>query len=493
MDFFFRKRIIFGFIASIFLGGCAVGPNFHPLLPPQTNRYTEKPIPQKTVSAPGPGGKSQQLIYGRDIPAEWWVLFHSPSLNRLIVQGIANSPNLAAAEAALREAKQNLRAGEGQLLPNIGLQGSATRQRISQAAFGAPAGFGNSTFNLYNVAFNVSYVLDVFGGIRRQIEALGAQVDYQHFQVEAAYLTLAANIVTTAITEASLREQIAATHDLIHDQQQLLIILRKQLKLGGIPGANVLAQTTQLEQTIATLPPLQKSFAQNRDALAALVGGLPSQSHLPQFYLSELNLPTRLPLSLPSALVEQRPDIQASEALLHAASAQVGVATANLLPQITLTGSYGWTSTMLSNLISPANSVWSYGVGLVQPLFQGGALMAKRRAAIAAYDQAAAQYRQTVVLAFQNVADALNAIEIDAKTLRAQAQAENSAHASFIISRNQYKLGGISYLTLLNAQFQYQQTRIARIKAEAARYADTAALFQALGGGWWEGCLIPAP
>ena len=298
-------------------------------------------------------------------------------------------------------------------------------------------------------------------------------------------MTLTANIITTAITEASLRGQIAVTWSLIAEEERLLRILRQQFKLGGVAGSEVLTQATQLAQTRATLPPLQKSLAKNRDALAALVGDLPSQSHLPKFYLSELKLPVDIPLTLPSELVCQRPDIQASEALLHAASAQIGVATANMLPQITLSADYGWISTELSNLFTHANSVWSIEGQLVQPIFQGGTLLSRRRAAIAAYDQAAAQYRQTVLLAFQNVADALNALEIDARTLRAQAAAEDAARANFIVARNQYKLGGVSFLILLNAEVQYQQTRINRIQAEAARYTDTAALFQALGGGWW--------
>ena len=370
MEIFFRKRILGIFASSIVVSGCAVGPNFHEPPHPVTNRYTEKPISKKTASAVGPGGHSQKLITARDIPAEWWVLFHSPSLNRLVVQGIDNNPNLQAALAALREAEQNLRAGEGQLFPAVGLTASAVRQRFSFAQFGnpqsaaspkgAPAQPTSTTFNLFNVAANVSYTLDIFGGIRRQIEALGAQVDYQRFQWDAAYLTLTANIVTTAITEASLRGQIAATWSLIAEQERLLRIIRQQFKLGGVAGSEVLTQATQLAQTRATLPPLQKSLAKNRDALAALVGDLPSQSHLPKFYLSELKLPVYIPLTLPSELVCQRPDIQASEALLHAASAQIGVATANMLPQITLSANYGWTNTQLSNLFTQANSVWSY-------------------------------------------------------------------------------------------------------------------------------------
>ncbi len=407
-------------------------------------------------------------------------------------QGIVNNPDLAAAQAALRVAQQNLRAGQGALFPSADLSASATRQRTSGADFGAPTG-SSATFNVYNVTANVSYTLDLFGGVRRQIEALGAQVDFQNFEGWATYLTLTTNIVTTAITEASLRAQIEATYLLIGEQKKILNILKQQMQLGGIAGGDVLTQETQLAQTRATLPPLQKNFAQNRDALAALVGGLPANTDLPALKLSELTLPKNIPLSVPSYLVCQRPDIRASEALLHAASAQIGVATANLLPQITLNASYGWAGTSLSDLFTANDVIWSYGAQLLQPIFRGGTLVAQRRGAIAAFDQAAAQYRATVLVAFRNVADSLNALIIDANDLRAKAQAENSAYANFRLVTAQYRLGGVNFLNLLNAEFQYQQTRIERIKSEAARYADTAALFQALGGGWWQTQYLKCP
>lgn len=489
MDSSFRKKLWVGIAWVIMLSGCKVGPDFQAPAAPQTSRYTEKPIPQKTVSAPTPGGKSQQLIYGQDIPAEWWTLFHSADLNRLVVQGIANSPTLEAAQAALRQAAQNLRAEQGQLFPQADLAAAAIRQRTSGASFGAPTA-ASSTFNLFNTQVNVAYTLDVFGGIRRQIEANSAQVDNQRYEWYATYLTLTANIVTTAITEASLRAQIATTLQLINEQEQTLQIVKQQFALGGASAENVLTQATQLAQIRATLPPLQKRLAQNRNALAVLVGQLPSQSYLPAFYLSALNLPHDIPVSIPSDLVRQRPDVQAAEALLHAASAQIGVATANLLPQITLSGGYGWVGTELANLFTHQNSVWSYGAGLLQPIFHGGTLVAQRRADIAAYDQALAQYQQIVLQAFQNVADSLNALEIDARTLRAQAQAENSAHSNFTLTRDQYRLGAVSYLTLLTAELQYERAVLNRVQAEAARYTDTAALFQSLGGGWWH---LPPP
>lgn len=468
------------------LTSCMVGPDYHPSKPPNTNSYTKRSLPKKTVSTPAAGkaGKSQQFVAGKDIPAEWWFLFHSQPLNNLIITGISNSPNLAAAKAALRQAQETVNAQIGaSFYPNVSAQLGGEREKFNSATFGG--GFPSTIFNIYNAQVNVSYTLDFFGGMRREVEALCAQVDYQKYEVEAAYLTLTSNIVTTAITVASIRAQIQATHYLIRSQANLLTLIEKQFRLGGVSKANVLSQQTELAQTKATLPPLEQSLAQNYHALAVLVGSLPSQSNLSEFDLNKLTLPTKLPISVPSLLVRQRPDIRASEALLHAASAQVGVATANLYPQITLTGSYGWESGTISHMLSPKNIAWNYGTTLMQTIFAGGSLQAKKRAAIAAYDQTAAQYRQTVLQAFQNVADSLRALENDAKELQDQKQAEIASRDSLRLTEKQFRLGGVSYLSLLTAEQQYQQARINRIKAQAARYTDTAALFQALGGGWW--------
>lgn len=476
-----------------FLSGCMVGPNFHSPNPPQTKSYTEAPAPTKTISIPhaGKAGKAQHFNLCQDIPAKWWTLFHSPELNNLICMGLANSPTLAAAKAALRQAQENLNAQIGaSLLPSINGQLTGERQRFSNDTFGGSSVSGGtsgpSLFNLFNASVNVSYTLDIFGGARREIEALCAQVHYEFFELEAAYLALTSNIVTTAITIASLRAQIEATQQLIQAQKNQLEIVNKQFSLGGVSKADVFSQEALLGQTRATLPPLQQNLVQNLHALSVLIGELPSENHLPKFDLNKLTLPTQLPISFPSRLVKQRPDIRASEALLHAASAQIGVATANLFPQFTLTGSYGWESNVFSRLIRPSNVVWNYGAQILQPIFQGGSLLAKRRAAIDAYKQALAQYSQVVLQGFQNVADSLRALEHDAKTFQAEMQAEEAARNALILTQKQFQLGGVSYLNLLNTQRQYQQANISRIQAQAARYTDTVALFQALGGGWWQ-------
>jgi len=287
------------------------------------------------------------------------------------------------------------------------------------------------------------------------------------------------------VQEASLRAQIAATHEIIGAETEQLDIVRRQFELGGASGSDVLAQETALAQEKATLPPLEKQLAQERDLLRALAGHLPSEDLGVDFDLATLRLPADLPVSLPSKLVEQRPDVREYEALLHEASAQIGVATANMLPQFTITAAYGSYATRAASLLSPGTTVWDAAAGVTQPLFEGGTLLHKRRAAIAAYDQAAAQYRYTVLTAFQNVADSLRALQSDADALKAQLAAQRSAANSLEISSNQYRVGAITYPTLLNAQNSYQQTRINLVQAMANRYADTAALFQALGGGWW--------
>lgn len=479
-----RTRTLIGLLISAFLHtSCMVGPNFHSPAPPKVERYTETPLPAKTVKTAGAGGQEQAFITNKDIPLLWWELYRSPEINQLISTGLANSPTLAAASAALRQAQENLKEQIGNSMwPAIDVSDSLQRQRYSGVQIGQPS--ESVTFSLYYTSFNLSYTVDVFGGARRQIEALRAQVDYQQFEVIAAYLTLTSNIVTTSVAIASYQAQIEATLDLIQAEQGVLNLLNKQYRLGGVSQENVLTQQTLLEQAKATLPPLQKSLSQAKHTLSALVGVFPD-GPLPVIRLDHLRLPLELPVSLPSNLVRQRPDVRASEALLHAACAQVGVATANLFPQLTINANEGWLNTSWSNLFVARNNTWSAMGTVLQPLLHGGALLAQRRAAIATYQQTAAQYQQVVLQAFQNVADVLRGLEIDARTLQAQIRAEDAARASLNLTLKQYRLGAVSYINLLNAQQQYQQTRISRIQAQATRYSDTAALFQALGGGWW--------
>jgi len=480
------SALIMSSVTGVVLSACSVGPDFRRPDAPGVETYTLTELPAQTVASPVMGGEAQRFQFGQDIPAEWWSLFHSEDLNEVIRQALARNPTLDSARAALRRAQENLNAQAGAThYPKVDANLSAGRRKFSPSVFGQ-SGPG-SVFNLYNASVSVFYSLDISGGLRRELEALQAQADYQSFQLQGTYLALTSNIVTAAVKEASLRAQIRATQEILSIQEKELKLVERQFEIGSVSRSAVLAQQTQLAQTRATLPPIEKDLALTRHLLAALSGIAPGEAALPEFDLEGFVLPKDLPVSLPSSLVRQRPDIMASEALLHAASAQVGVATADLYPKVTLTGSYGYESTKLGDLFDSGASIWSLAAGLTQPVFRAGELNARRRAAIAAYDQAAAVYQETVLLAFQGVADVLRALEFDAAALKAQSDAEEAARRSLELTQRQFELGAVSYPSLFNADRQYLQARINLVQAQAARYSDTAALFQALGGPWWKG------
>lgn len=468
-------------LSAAMLAGCAVGPDFVRPAPPQVSGYSREPLPESTAASDVHGGEAQRFVQGLDIPGEWWTLFRSPALNAIIERALAANPNLQAAQAALRVANEERYAAEGALFPALSANASITRERISSASLGS----GNRApiFTLKTASVNVTYLLDIWGGTRRQIESLTAQAEFQRFELEASYLTLISNVVLAAMQDASLRAQIAATQEIIDIETQELAGLKREFAVGAAANTAVLAQAAALAQARAQLPPLQKQLAQTRDQLAAYLGRFPSEEPTETFDLQSLQLPDTLPVSLPSKLVEQRPDIRASEALLHAASAEVGVATANMLPQLTLSAAYG--SETANVLFGPGTAIWNLGAGLIQPLFEGGTLLHRRRAAVAAFDEAAAQYRATVITAFQNVADALRSLQSDANAVNAEVAAERAAADSLAASQRQFRNGAISYLALLDAERTYQQARIGEIQAMATRYSDVVALFQALGGGWW--------
>ncbi len=462
-----------------------VGPDFHRPKTPETTRYTEHALSTKTVNSEkilGKAGKAQYYTK-ESLSREWWTMFHSPELNELIKRGLRNSPTIAAAKAALREAQENLKVQVGTLYyPAFNALVFGERE----LEIGDPPSTPSNLFNLYNASVSVTYNFDIFGGTRRQVEAYRALVDFQCYELDAAFITLTSNIATTAIREASLREQIKATKQIIKLNQHQLKILKKQFELGSASESDVLAQQILLEQNEALLPTLVTQQAQARHLLAVLVGVIPSESQLPTFDLNKLELPGELPISVPSTLAEHRPDVRASLALLHQTNALIGVATANLFPQITLSASYGYAGEVLPRLFTAKNQLWDYMAQMTQTLFQGGALLAARRAAIASRNEAFAQYKQTVLQAFQNVADSLRALDSDAKNLKSLAKAERDAEHALKIVKKQYSLGAASFLSLLVAELQYQQSYYNRIESEAARFSDTVALFQALGGGWWD-------
>jgi NodT family efflux transporter outer membrane factor (OMF) lipoprotein len=469
------------------LAACAVGPNFQRPPPPKATDYGSAPMQGDNASAAGTGGGAQRFVAGMDIPSQWWTLFKSPQLDRLVQQALKANPDVGAAQASLRQARELYSAQRTSFFPVVQGNFSGTRAKNAVGTIANPTNLPqtNPYYNLYTAQLNVSYLPDVFGGTRRAVELAKAQADSSRFQLEATYLTLSSNVVVTAVQEASLRGQIAATVRLLELQHQLSDKVRRQRLLGTASELEVLAQESAEAQTAQTLPPLQKQLGQTRDALTALLGRLPSEEPAETFRLDELTLPADLPVSLPSKLIEQRPDVRQAEENLHATSAAVGVALADMLPQFAITGSVGSSALELKQLFSPYTGFWDVGASLTQTLFDAGALLHKKRAADAALDQAAAQYRGAVILACQNVADTLRALQADGDALRASADAERAAKRTFDLAEHQREVGTISLVAVLNAEQAYQQSELALVQAEANRFSDTAGLFQALGGGWW--------
>ena len=470
-------------LGSWLAAGCAVGPDFKKPAAPDGGYSASAPT--TTVSTAGvKGGESQRFVPGGDISADWWTLFHSAPLNELIEQSLTNNPDLKAAQAALSAAREGVLAQRGAYYPSISGNFSASRQR--QAGTLSPTPASNALlYNLFTPEVSVSYVPDLFGLNRRTVESLQAQADSTRFQMIATYNTLTANVAVTAIQQGSVQLQIDATHELIDINTHLLEILRYQLDKGYASGLDVAAQESQLAQVAATLPPLLKQAAQLHDLMATLAGKFPSQTPAAAFELTSLELPQDLPLSVPADLVTQRPDVRQAEADLHAASARIGIAVANRLPNITLSAATGSTALDISQLFTSGTGFWSVGADLTAPIFQGGTLLHQERAAKAAYEEAAAQYRSTVLAACQNVADTLAALAEDAEELKAAAAAADAAKVTLDLAERQWQGGYASYLSLLSAEQTYQEARINLVQAQASRYADTAALFQALGGGWW--------
>jgi NodT family efflux transporter outer membrane factor (OMF) lipoprotein len=464
------------------LAGCTVGPDFARPDVAANADYSKEKLTTTAQADIDTGGAAQRLIAGMDIPGQWWTLFRSPALNALVEEALKANPDVSAAQAALRQANELIYADQASLFPSVSGNVQKAREKVSGVTSGVPQ---SPILTVSSASLSVSYAPDVLGGTRRQIESTTAQAEYQRFQLEATYLTLTANVVNTAISLASVRDQIASTEEIIRLQGGQLDLLQAQRRLGAIGDSDVLTQQTALAQTRATLPPLQKQLAQTRNQLMAYLGRFPNQDQGERFNLASLQLPEELPVSLPSAIVGQRPDVRSAEAQLHQASANIGVAVANQLPQFSITGSLGSTVASGTKLFSSGSGVWSLAGSITQPIFDAGALEHRKRAAVAAYDESAARYRGTVVTAFQDVANALRALEADADSLNQQVVAERSAQANLDLVQAQFRLGAVAYINLLTAQQTYQNTALSRVKAQAARYSDTTALFQALGGGWW--------
>src|SRR5512146_3144492 len=415
-----RLRCIAG-CAVVLAAGCAAGPNFKPPPPPGRAGYTAMPL-AATVATPGnPAGAAQRLQPGARIPADWWRLFHSQALDALIAAALQNNAGLQAAQTALRVAREDALAQRGAYFPAVSAGMSASRQRQSDVLAPTPnypSVPNEFQYDLFTPELTVSYVPDVFGLNRRTVESLRAQEQSTRFQMIAAWTTLTANVVTTAVQAASLREQVQATGTLINLEKRSLAILQLRFQRGDASGLDVAAQRSQLAQAQATLPALVKQLGQTEHALAALTGRFPDQPPVATLALSDLHLPEDLPLSLPSALVAQRPDVRQARASLHAASAQIGIAAAQRLPTIQLTADAGSSALAISRVFGSGTGFWGVAASLTAPIFQGGQLLHQERAAKAAYEEAAQQYRATVLAAFQNVADTLVALQQDAQALQ---------------------------------------------------------------------------
>ncbi len=474
------------------LAGCAVGPDFVRPAAPELSGYTAQPVPTEIASSTGAG--SQRLAPGRKIPAQWWELFHSRPLAEVLRAAIDGSRTIAAARATLAAARENVLAARGGYWPQLEVSGSVTRLRSSalQTSATSAQGFGPGEATIYTVGPTASYAPDVFGATARSVEEQQALADQQGYELAAAYLTLTGDAVTQAITIASLRAQLQATEEVVADDARNLELVRLKYEAGKAPRTDVLTAETQLAADRAALPGLRQQLAAARDALVILTGRAPAAWSPPEFDLNDFTLPHELPVSLPSELARQRPDILAAEARLHADSAAIGVATARLYPSITLTASLGQQALDTGSLFSGANGFWSLAGALTQPIFNGGTLRARRRAAIETYRASLATYEQTVLQGLQQVADTLQALAHDAELVDAQRQLLDTASTALALQRESYEAGKSDLLQLLDAQRAYQQARLGAAKAQAQRLQDSAQLLVALGGGWWDAKLEPA-
>jgi len=486
-------------VTVLVAAGCAVGPNFHKPAAPSAAGYTTTPLPRSTVPVQGLAGNAQQLVMGQDVPFNWWENFGNSALNTLVEQALRANPTVPAAQAALRQAQELVYAQRGYFFPTVAADYAFERQQLpgNTATSSAPGPQGNGqniqppapaqpvTYNFHTAELTVGYTPDVFGANRRKVESLDAQAQVQHFELEATYVTLASNVVAAAIQEASIRAQIAATRQIIDNNEKSLQVLREKYQQGYAMRIDVATQEAQLAQARALLPPLQKQFEQTRDLLRVLVGKFPNQELEQTFTLASLTLPQNLPVSLPSRIVEQRPDVRAAEEELRSANAQVGVAIASMLPQFSITGALGGAATEFPWMFRSGGPFWDLIDGVAQPLFAGGTLLHTKRAADQVLRQAAAQYQETVLTAYQNVADTLHAMLSDADELAAAVAAERAARVTLDLTREQMRDGFTDYLADLTAEIAYQQALLTLVQAQATRFGDTAALYQALGGGWW--------
>lgn len=471
-------------LIAALLPACAVGPDFHRPASPTVEQYGAE-APAATDSTAIQGGESQQFVAGAGVAVRWWEAFGSAPINDTVKRVLDANPDVQAVQAALRAALESAAAARGALFPSLQGSYNVEKQQDATGTLSPTLNSGVPIYTLHTLQLDVSYSLDLWGGNRRQLESLLATADAQRYQLDATRLTLVSNAVVAAITQASAQSQIDATQRVLDEERNALEIEQHLYDDGSVSLNEVSAQQALLSQAEATLPALQLQRTQQQDLLATLSGQAPAQMSPLTLDLSALTLPQNLPLTLPAQLVERRPDVRAAEAQLHAATAQVGVATANLLPNISLSADVGSVAVQLSKLLGTGTRFWSLGGTFSQTLFEGGALVHQKRAAVALMDEAGANYRSTVLAAFRQVADALAALQGDAQTLAAQQRAEQATAQSLALAQKNLTVGSASHLDLIQAEYAHETAVIALVQARAARLTDTVALYQALGGGDW--------
>jgi NodT family efflux transporter outer membrane factor (OMF) lipoprotein len=474
------RRLAAAALLAAVLAACAVGPDFHRPGAPDGDRYLPPvPVAAPAPSAAAPAASAQRLLPGAELPGEWWQLFHSPPLQDAVRAALAGSPTLAAANATLAEAQQQIVVARAALFPHLSAAGAVTHTTSSQpTALQVPTE--------YSLGLSATYALDVFGGVRRGIEQQAALADMQRYQLAAAYLTLTGNVVNEALTIASTRLQIATTLDLIKSDRTNLELTQREYEVGTAARADVLTADAQLAGDLTTLPSLRTQLEQARDALAVLTGHPPSQWPVHDFDVTELSVPQELPLTLPSQLVRQRPDVLAAEAQLHAASAAIGVALADEFPSLTLSGSLNREALTAAALFHQFETMRSASAGLVAPLFAGGSLRAATQAARDAFQAQAATYQGVVVSALGQVTDDLWALQNDAERLAVDQHSVDIAAEALKLQQASYSVGKTSVLQLIDAQRTYAQARLSLVSAQIEQLQDTAGLLVALGGAWWK-------
>lgn len=479
-----RYRVATYLLAAAGLSACAVGPNFKPPAPPAPIAYR---VPEESFEFAEPSAAEstssasrQQLILGAHPAAEWWTTFGSSDLDAAVSEAVARNQTLAAAKASVAEARELVKAQAGSLYPQVSFNGGAGRQRYGKQFLGSSA-FVVPPFSYIGAGATVQYQVDYTGGIARSVEQREAVARFQQSEADATYLSLTGSVVTEAMQIAAARAEILAVAELLAEDRTNLDLVRTAFANGSVPRMDVLTAESQLAADEALLPPLRQRLGVARHALAVLSGHAPGEWKSPDFAFGELKMPRQLPLSLPSELAHRRPDVLAAEAQLHAATAAVGIATANLYPQIALTAAGGWQSLPGQALFTRSNAAWSLISGITAPLFNGGALRAERRAAVDELRASAARYQEVVLESFGQVADVLDALTHDAELFTAQSNALQTATSNVELARESYNAGNTDILHLIDAQRQRLDAQLGLLRAEAQQYVDNAQLFLALG------------